>query len=114
MPLSQKTIRFKLLTCGEIDYLDKLIENEKENNSLINNYSTYKLERMIVEVDGSREKMFIKEVANSMRIPDAKKLGEFIGKIDCGIDLDINVQTPGGGSIATFLPLNLNFFWPNI
>lgn len=114
LPLSQKTIRFKLLTCGEIDYLDKLIESEKENNSLVNNYSTYKLERMIVEVDGSRDKTFIKEVANSMRIPDAKKLGEFIGSIDCGIDLDIEVQTPGGGSIATFLPLNLNFFWPNI
>ncbi len=114
LPLSKKEIRFKLLTCGEIDYLEKLIETEKENNSLINNYSTYKLERMIVEVDGSRDRLFIKEVANTMRIPDAKKFGEFINTIDCGIDLNIEVKTPGGGSIATFLPLNLNFFWPNL
>lgn len=114
LPISQKTIRFKLLTCGEIDYLEKLIEREKENNSLVNNYSTYKLERMIVEVDGSRDRAYIKEVANSMRIPDAKKFAEFLGTIDCGIDLDITVQTPGGGSIASFLPLNLNFFWPEL
>lgn len=114
LPLSKKEIRFKLLTCGELDYLDKLIEKEKENNSLVNNYSTYRLERMIVEVDGSRDRTFIKEIANSMRIPDAKKLSEFINTINCDIDLNIEVTTPGGGSIATFLPLNLNFFWPNI
>lgn len=114
LPLSQKVIRFKLLTCGEMDYLEKIIETEKNNNQLVNNYSTYKLERMIVEVDGSTDKQFIKEVANSMRIPDAKKLTDFINTIDCGIELNIDVQTPGGGSIATFLPLNLNFFWPNL
>lgn len=114
LPLSQKIIRFKLLTCGEMDYLEKIIEAEKNNNQLVNNYSTYKLERMIVEVDGSRDKQFIKEIANSMRIPDAKKLTDFINTIDCGIDLNIEVATPGGGSIATFLPLNLNFFWPNL
>jgi len=28
--------------------------------------------------------------------------------------LNIEVRTPGGGSIKTFLPLNLKFFWPNI
>ncbi len=114
LPLSQKEIRFKLLTCGEIDFLEKLIETEKEGNALINNYSTYKLERMIVEIDGSRDRLYIKEVANTMRIPDAKKLNEYINSIDCGIDLNIEVETPGGGSIATFLPLNLNFFWPNL
>lgn len=114
LPISKKVVRFKLLTCGEIDYLEKIIEKEKENNVLVNNYSTYKLERMIVEIDGSRDRNFIKEVANTMRIPDSKKLNEFINTINCGIDLDITVKTPGGGSIATFLPLNLNFFWPNI
>lgn len=114
LPISKKVIRFKLLTCGEIDYLEKVIEKEKENNSLINNYGTYRLERMIVEIDGSRDRNYIKEVANNMRIPDAKKLTEFINTIDCGIDLNIEIETPGGGSLTTFLPLNLNFFWPNI
>lgn len=114
LPLSGKVIRFKLLTCGEMDFLEKIIEAEKNNNQLVNNYSTYKLERMIVEVDGSTDKQFIKEIANTMRIPDAKKLTDFINSIDCGIELNIDVQTPGGGSIATFLPLNLNFFWPNL
>jgi hypothetical protein len=38
---------------------------------------------------------------------------EVLLEIDCGIDLNITVPTPGGGSVATFLPLNLKFFWPN-
>lgn len=114
LPIAQKEIRFKLLSCGEIDYLEKMVEEERENNLPVNNYNTYKLERMIVEVDGSRDRTYIKDVANTMRIPDAKKLNDYINSIDCGIDLDIVVKTPGGGSVATFLPLNLNFFWPNI
>jgi len=114
LPLARQTIKFRLLTCGEIDFLDKKMEEEKENNVLINNYNTYKLERMIVEVDGSKDRTFISSVANNMRLPDSKKLTEFMNTIDCGIDLDIVVKTPGGGSVATFLPLNLNFFWPNL
>jgi hypothetical protein len=48
-----------------------------------------------------------------MRIGDAKALNDYIEKIESGIDLNIEVTTPGGGSIATFLPLNVSFFWPN-
>lgn len=114
LPIAKKEIKFKLLTCGEIDYLEKMIEIERENNVLVNNYSTYRLERMIVEVDGSRDRTYIKDISNSMRLPDAKKLTDYINTIDCGIDLDIVVETPGGGSVATFLPLNLTFFWPNL
>jgi hypothetical protein len=48
-----------------------------------------------------------------MRVGDAKELREYIDSIDCGVDLRITVRTPGGGSVTTFLPLNLKFFWPN-
>jgi hypothetical protein len=49
-----------------------------------------------------------------MRIADSKALNDYIEKIESGIDLKIEVKTPGGGSVATFLPLNVRFFWPNI
>lgn len=65
---------------------------------------------MIVEVNGSRDRSVIKEFANSIRIKDAKDFSIYLDKIDCGIDLDITVGTPGGGSIESFLPLNLKFF----
>ena len=113
LPLSKVQLRFRPLTCGDISDLEKRIAKDKENNMLVDNTSTYRLERMIVEVNGDRDKNIIRDVANGMRIGDAKAFNEYIETVDCGIDLNINVETPGGGSVATFLPLNLNFFWPN-
>ena len=113
LPLSKITIRFRMLTCGDIDMLEKRVEAEKEKGMPVNNLSTYKFEKMIVEVNGSRDRNAIKEFSNSMRIADAKAFNNYIENVESGIDLNIEVTTPGGGSIATFLPLNVNFFWPN-
>jgi hypothetical protein len=113
LPIMKAQVKFKLLTCGEIDDLEKTILDEKEKGVPVNNLTTYKFERMIVEVNGSRDRYMIKDFANSMRISDAKSFDNYIEELESGIDLNIEVATPGGGSIATFLPLNLNFFWPN-
>jgi hypothetical protein len=113
LPIMKAQVKFKLLTCGEIDDLEKTILDEKEKGVPVNNLTTYKFERMIVEVNGSRDRYMIKDFANSMRISDAKSFDNYIEELESGIDLNIEVTTPGGGSIATFLPLNLNFFWPN-
>ena len=67
---------------------------------------------MIVEVNGERNKSIIRDFAHSMRIADSKEFVKFADSIDAGLDLNIEVGTPGGGSIKTFLPLNVNFFWP--
>jgi hypothetical protein len=114
LPLAKTEVKFKLLTCGDIDEIDKVIEKEKKDGVLINNATTYRYEKMIIEVNGNRDRLAIKEFANSMRISDAKKFNNYIDSIESGIDLNIEVTTPGGGSIATFLPLNINFFWPNL
>jgi hypothetical protein len=114
LPVTKNIIKFKVLTCGDVDELERILEKEKENKVLVNNASTYKLERQIVEINGNRDKRYIKDFASSMRIADAKAFNEYVESIESGIDLNINVQTPGGGSIATFLPLSVTFFWPNI
>jgi hypothetical protein len=114
MPLSKADVRFKLLTCGDIDDIEKILEREKEMNIPVNNANTYKLERMVVDVNGDRNKTMIRDFVNYMRISDSKAFNKFVETIDSGIDLNIEVGTPGGGSIKTFLPLNLGFFWPDI
>jgi hypothetical protein len=113
LPLSKAEIKFKLLTMGDVDDIERIVADEKERNIPINNTNTYKLERMIVEVNGVRDRVMVRDIANSMRISDARAFNEYINSIESGIDLNINVETPGGGSIATFLPLNFNFFWPD-
>lgn len=113
MPLSKEHIKFRLMTCGMRDELEEILDKEKENGIPVNNSSTYTLEKMIVEVNGNRDRNFIREFVNSIRLYDAKSFTEYVEKINCGLDMDIEVTTPGGGSIKTFLPINPNFFWPN-
>jgi uncharacterized membrane protein (DUF485 family) len=47
-------------------------------------------------------------------IKDGKDFNKYVESIESGIDLNITVGTPGGGSVDTFLPLNLGFFWPDV
>lgn len=113
MPLSKVNIKFKLLTCADVDSIERMVELDKGNKIPVDNTTTYSMEKTIVEVNGDRNKSVIKDFVDSMRILDARELNEYIDSIQSGIDLNITVPTPGGGSIATFLPLNFNFFWPN-
>ena len=113
MPLSKAQIKFRLLTCGDVDNIESMVENDKKNELPINNSNTYAMQSMIVEVNGSRDKELVKSFVSNLRIKDAKDFNEYVEKIESGVDLNITVQTPGGGSVSTFLPLNIGFFWPN-
>ncbi len=113
LPVSKLDIKFRMLTVGDVEILEEMIEKDRTNKVPVNNTSTYKMERQLIEVNGNRDRGYIRDFANSMRIADAKALNDYIEKIESGIDLNIEVTTPGGGSIATFLPLNVSFFWPN-
>ena len=113
LPLSKVNIKFKLLTVRDVDEIDELVDRDRKNNAIINNMSTYRLEKHIVEVNGVRDRNAIKDFVQNLRIQDAKKLRDYIDDIESGIELDIEIKTPRGGSIKTFLPLSLKFFWPN-
>jgi hypothetical protein len=113
LPISKSTIKFKLLTCGDVDEIETIIAKEKEDGVVVNNANTYRLEKMIVEYNGNRDRNDISEISKSLRIGDSKALNKYIESIEPGVDLNITVQTPRGGSIKTFLPLNIKFFWPD-
>jgi hypothetical protein len=114
LSLAKAAIKFKLLTVGDIEDIDELVAKDKENNLPVNNKNTYILERQIIEVNGVRDRNFIKDFAQNIRIRDAKELKDYIESIESGVVLEIKVSTPGGSTIDTFLPLNLSFFWPDI
>jgi hypothetical protein len=113
MPISKVNIKFKLLSCGDVDDIEAMVDADKESGNPVNNSSTYKLEKSIVEVNGNRNREDIRMFIDAIRILDTKKLNDYIDSIESGLDLNIEIKTPGGGSIKTFLPLNVNFFWPN-
>jgi hypothetical protein len=113
LPLTKNQIKFKFLTCGDVDDIERRVEIDKQNNIPVDNTTTYTLERIIVEVNGDRNGMMISDFVSTLRIGDGQSLMEYMTSIESGIDLNIDVTTPGGGSVATFLPLNMRFFWPN-
>jgi hypothetical protein len=114
LPLSKTPIKFKLLNVGEVEEIESMIEKEKGDGVEISNSVTYALEKQILECNGSRDRNYISDFIRKMRIADSKAFKKYIETIESGVDLTINVKTPGGGSLSTFLPLNINFFWPDL
>jgi hypothetical protein len=112
LPISKTRVKFRMLTCGDIDEIEKIVEREKENGAILDNTNTYVLQRRIVEVNGSRNKADIESIF-PMRIGDSASLTKYISEIESGVDLNITLKTPRGGVITTFLPLTTKFFWPN-
>lgn len=114
LPLTKIELKFRFLTCGDTDEVDEMVEQDRLKGIPVNNSSIYKLRKMIMSVNGDTSEQAINTIAESMRIKDSQAFLEYIEKIESGVDLNITVKTPGGESITTFLPLNVNFFWPNI
>ena len=115
LPVSGIVVKFKLLTVGETDDISERVEYEVDVLKLpVNNTNTYTLAKQLVSINGDTNPEMISSFSENMRVGDGKALREYIESINCGVDMSITVGTPGGGSIDTFLPLNLKFFWPNL
>ncbi len=115
-PISKIPLKFKLLTVGDLEKIEAVLEYEKTTlGDKINHSVTYALEKSIVEVNGNRSLDYIKSFIEQMRAGDSKTLRNYVEKIESGIDLNITIQVPGGGEpIKTFLPLTRKFFWPDL
>ena len=114
LPTNGNVVRFKLLNTGEVDELDTSLTYDRDVlNSPVNSTITSTLEKQIVDINGETDSEKLKVAISYMRTIDRKKLMEYIEDIQSGLDLNITVPTPSGGSVTTLLPLNFSFFWPN-
>lgn len=124
LPVSKKTLKFRLLNVKETEELEDLIQFELDSEDYKYSKSiTHRLEKMIVEIDGVRDSNAIYNYIKIMRAGDSRGLRNYYDEIESGVDLNIKVETPtyktdsgevrGGDLIETFLPINLNFFWPD-
>lgn len=113
-PISQKTLTFRFLNIRDNEEIEAMHAVDQANEELINNVPTYTLMRQIVAIDGITDSNYIQEFLEFARVGDIEAFREYYDKIESGVDLMLTVGTPGGGSINTFLPLNLKFFWPKL
>lgn len=115
LPKSGKNIKFRLLTVGDIEEIEKLVAYEIDELELpYANIVTHRLERMIVEIEGVTDKSIIKDFISIMPAADSRALRNYYEEIESNVDLRIKVEVPGGDLIETFLPININFFWPDL
>lgn len=111
LPVSKNRIRFRLLSIGEMEELEAEAESRKDD--FVNSESTMILEAQIVSINENKDRAFISDYVESMRVLDAKKLRDYMNKINCGIDMNISIKSPNGEIVNTFLPLTTKFFWPD-
>ena len=113
LPISKSQIKFKLLTHGDEQAINKDIEASQKTLKTSHEITT-RYRRMIVEVDGNRELGHISNfVTNRLLAGDSKALRKEIAKITPDLDLKFDYTSPiTGETEALRIPFGIGFFYP--
>lgn len=113
LPISKIPIKFKLLTHGDEIAINKDVE-ASEKVIKTGNEITTRYKRIITEVDGNRDTMFIAGfVANRLLAGDSKALRKYMSEITPDLDLTFDYESPFTGETeALRIPFGVNFFYP--
>jgi hypothetical protein len=116
LPISKKTVKFKLLTQGdETDVERELQDYEKKVGGDISHGATARLRRAILAVDDNSDKAVINQFVQSMPIRDSRALREHARKFTPDIDMSLPFTCPKCGEVAkTEVQVDASFFWPDL
>ena len=95
LPQSKKNIKFRFLNSkDEKEIIEKDEFTKKKFNTEVSFYNTLKLERMIMEIDGNRDKLSINNfIEKKMTIMDSRKLNKFISDNEPGLNFKTTART---------------------
>lgn len=114
LPLSKKTISFKLLTHRDEKSISAEIDNMRKAGLQITTEVTTRMRRSITSIDGDTDGQKIKEFIDAMPSKDARSFREFAKKINPDIDLTFEFECANcGHAERTEVPIDVNFFWPD-
>jgi len=115
LPISKKTVEFKILTGKDENIIDdKDKEFLKRNNNEFSQRLIFTLEQHIQSIDGETDKLRLSNIIKRLTIKDSRTLRKYINEVTPGLDFNTTARTPGGASVACFLRFNSSFFWPEI
>lgn len=110
LPKSQSTVKLKPMTYGEI------LENQKTADyypaGRIVPKVTLRLQKEIIEVDGSTDKGEIAKFIESMPIADSKFIRKFMEENEPRLDMKRVVMTPSGEKLTVNVGFGVDFFRP--
>jgi hypothetical protein len=110
LPKSGVSVKLRPLSFGEQDELDKL--GEKYPAGRVAPKQTWRLNKMIVEFNGSTDRQLISQNVDSLPIADAKYIRRFVDENEPGLDLTQQVIAPSGKEVNVNIAFGVEFFRP--
>jgi hypothetical protein len=110
LPKSQATIKLRPLTYGEVLEISKLEESYPKGRVVPK--VTWRLQKEIIEVNGTTDKAEIAKFVEQMPILDSKFIRKFMNDNEPRLDLSRVVITPSGEKMTVNVGFGVDFFRP--
>jgi hypothetical protein len=110
LPKSQSTVKLKLLTYGEVLNLNKTIELYPKGRTAPK--ITLRLQKEIMELDGSSDLGQIAKFVEQMPIMDSKYIRKFLNENEPKLDLKQTIIAPSGEKLTVNVGFGVEFFRP--
>lgn len=110
LPKSNKLIKLKPLSIGEQNEIDRLAQNYPVGR--IPPKQTWRLSKMIVEMDGNNDIGYISQEIERLPLSDAKYIRKFIEENEPRLDLVKKVKAPSGKEVLVNVAFGVEFFRP--
>lgn len=110
LPKSEASVKLKPLTYGESDEIERMADDYP--SGMIAPKVTWKLNRQIVEINGSTSKEDISKFVENMPIMDSKYISNFLRKNEPRIELNREVTAPSGKKVNVRIAFGAEFFRP--
>lgn len=110
LPKSEKTIKIKPLTYGEIVEINRMANSYPQGR--VYPKVTNRLQRQIVEIDGVSDKLEISKFVEQMPIMDSKYVQKFLNENEPKLDMTKYVIAPSGEKLQVNVGFGVDFFRP--
>jgi hypothetical protein len=110
LPKSNMNVKLKPLTFGDLKDIRNMIEKYPAGRPAPR--VTWRLERQIVELNGTRDKGEISRAIQNMLIMDSKHISKFLDENEPKLDMERVVTTPSGDRLTVNVGFGVDFFRP--
>jgi hypothetical protein len=110
LPKTQSTIKLKPLTYGEILEIGKMADTYPQGRVVPK--ITWRMQKEIIEIDGSTDKSAIAKFVESMPIADSKFVRKFMNENEPRLDMTKTIMAPSGEKLTVNVGFGVEFFRP--
>jgi len=110
LPKSNVTVKLKPLTYGDVMEIENM--SDKYPVGRVVPKITWRLNKMIQEVNGNADKSYISQFIEKLPISDSKYVRNFIKNNVPSLDLTKTIRTPSGELVTIDITFGVEFFRP--